>query len=218
MSKTSLNDWASRVALKFLASAREKPPLADPIDQFRLWFKQARSKRRIKVPEAMCLSTVNAKGHPSARMVLLKGFDAQGFRFFTNTGSPKARDLDAHPHAALTFHWEALNRQIRIEGKVTRLPKEVADAYFATRPRLSQIGSWASKQSQPLESRKAFLKDVEAMLDKYRGQDVPPPPHWQGYCVTPERIEFWQAFANRLHDRWLYERQGNSWRTTRLYP
>jgi pyridoxamine 5'-phosphate oxidase len=219
MSKTSLKDWASKAALKLLSASREKPLSPDPIKQFRLWFDQASHTRRIKKPDAMCLSTLNAAGRPTARMVLLKGVDTHGFRFFTNGESPKARDLDAHPHAALTFHWEALDRQVRIEGTVSRLPKETADAYFATRPRLSQIGSWASRQSEPLESRKVFLERVRELLELYQGQQVPAPPHWQGYILHPARMEFWQAFANRLHDRWQYvlEKDGR-WSLTRLYP
>jgi pyridoxamine 5'-phosphate oxidase len=202
-----------------MSAPTDTPGSGDPIQQFGRWFQAARKNRRIALPEAMCLSTINHRGFPTARMVLLKDFDRRGFNFFTNVHSPKARELMARPWAALTFHWPPLGRQIRIEGTVTQLPKRVADAYFATRPRASQVGSWTSRQSEPLESRKALLDAFESLTAQFAGQKVPAPPHWQGFRITPVRVEFWQEGPNRLHDRWLYEKQSSGrWNVTRLYP
>jgi pyridoxamine 5'-phosphate oxidase len=192
---------------------------ADPIRQFQTWFQAARRDKRIELAEAMCLSTVTPSGQPSARMVLLKAVDREGFQFFTNIHSPKARELQTHPRAALTFHWGPQKRQVRIEGKTVRLPKPVADAYFATRPRESQIGSWASRQSQTLESRALLLSAFEKLRKLFEGKKVPAPPHWQGFRVIPHRIEFWQQGVHRLHDRWVYVRGSSGrWSRKRLYP
>jgi pyridoxamine 5'-phosphate oxidase len=199
--------------------ARDPDVLADPIAQFQRWFKQAVNHPQMELPEAMCLSTVNRQGYPTARMVLLKDVDDRGFTFFTNVGSPKAKDLIARPRAALTFHWKPLGRQVRIEGKVLSMPKKTADDYFATRPRLSQIGSWASQQSQTLESRAELDARVSEITERFRGKDVPAPAHWHGFRVIPARIEFWQERPNRLHDRWLFSRRGTGpWKVTRLFP
>jgi pyridoxamine 5'-phosphate oxidase len=196
----------------------DSPLHRNPVQQFQRWFRQARKDPRLDLPEAMCLSTITAGGGPSARMVLLKGVDRRGFNFFTNIDSPKAEDLLARPRAALTFHWRSQRRQIRIEGKVVRLPKSAADAYFATRPRDSQIGSWASRQSQPLESRAKLLEAFHQWERRYQGKKVPAPPHWQGFRLEPARVEFWQERPYRLHDRWLYVKQRDGWKITRLSP
>jgi len=198
---------------------KESQLASNPILQFQSWFRQARRLRELKLPEAMCLSTANSQGNPTARMVLLKEVDAQGFSFFTNIHSPKAKDLLARRKAALTFYWEPLRRQVRIEGKVVRLSKQKSDAYFATRSRASQIGSWASQQSQLLMSREVLLARFRALEAKFRGRTVPAPPHWQGFQLQPLRIEFWQERPNRLHDRWVYVRKSNGrWLRMRLYP
>jgi pyridoxamine 5'-phosphate oxidase len=198
---------------------------SNPFRQFDVWFKQARRDRRLELPEAMCLSTLNARGYPTARMVLMKDYGPQGFSFFTNIHSPKSRELQRHARAALTFHWRSqrradlpAGRQVRIEGKTIRLPKKVADAYFATRPRDSQLGSWASRQSEPLVSRAALIKRFKTFETLFKGKKVPAPPHWQGFQITPERVEFWQEGPHRLHDRWLYEKKGGRWLMKRLYP
>jgi pyridoxamine 5'-phosphate oxidase len=200
-------------------STREPRLPTNPLVLFGQWFGKATRTSDLEMAEAMCLSTVNRKGHPSARMLLLKDFGARGFTFFTNINSPKADDLLARPRAAMTFYWRGLRRQIRIEGRVKRLPKKVADDYFATRPRISQIGSWASKQSHPLESRAVLLKRVKEFEQRFDGRKIPSPDHWQGFALQPERIEFWQEGPYRLHDRWLYDRNSaGRWTMKRLYP
>jgi pyridoxamine 5'-phosphate oxidase len=190
---------------------------SNPIQQFRLWYKQAAG--RMDLPEAMCLSTLNARGAPSGRMVLLKDVSLAGFSFFTNIESSKAEDLRRRPQAALTFYWRPLRRQVRIEGKAVRLPKRVADAYFASRPRDSQIGSWASLQSRPLATREHLLARFQQFADLFKSRKIPAPPHWQGFLIQPARMEFWQEQPNRLHDRWLYTKgQSGRWGMMRLYP
>ncbi len=189
----------------------------DPIELFGDWFRAAQGAG-IYLPESMTLATATPDGRPSARMVLLKGFDQQGFRFFTNYESRKARELDANPRATLVSHWAVLQRQVRIEGTVARLTTEESEAYFKTRPRGAQVGAWASRQSAELADRKLLDDRVEEYQEKFKGGDVPLPPFWGGYRLTPERIEFWQGRANRLHDRLLFERRGEGWQSMRLYP
>jgi pyridoxamine 5'-phosphate oxidase len=189
----------------------------DPIALFREWF-EAATAAGVYLPEAMTLATATPDGRPSARMVLLKGCDEHGFVFFTNYGSRKADDLDANPRAALCLHWAALQRQVRIEGAVSRISEEESFEYFRTRARGSRIGAWASKQSEPLNER-ATLEDAVAKYERdYPDDNVPLPPFWGGYRVAPGRIEFWQGRANRLHDRLVYEGGQDGWRVTRLYP
>jgi len=170
-------------------------------------------------PTAMTLATADANGRVSARIVLLKGVDARGFRFFTNYESAKASQLAAHPQVALCFHWKMLRDpvQVRIEGSVTRLPEAESDAYFATRPRGSQIGAWASLQSQPLPDRATFERRVAEFEARFK-DSVPRPPHWGGYVVAPDRIEFWYGAQFRLHERVCYERDSAGWRKGLLYP
>lgn len=189
----------------------------DPLDLFRDWFAQAR-ETEINDSNAVALATADAEARPSLRMVLLKGFDERGFVFYTNRESRKAGELAANPHAALLFHWKSLRRQVRIEGRVSLASDEESDAYFASRSRDSQLGAWASDQSQPLDRRETFEQRFEAMQRRFDGQPVPRPPHWGGYRVTPERIEFWQDREHRLHERRLFERAGDSWREGLLYP
>lgn len=189
----------------------------DPIALFGSWFSEAEASGLL-LPEAFALATATPDGRPSSRMVLLKGFDERGFRFFTNFGSRKAGQLDANPRAAMTFHWAVLQRQVRIEGAATRVPEDEAEAYFRTRARGSQIGAWASRQSERLEDRATLDRRFKAARSRFSGEEVPLPPFWGGYRLEPDRIEFWQGRANRLHDRLLFEKEGTGWARGRLYP
>ena len=192
-------------------------PGLDPIQLFGQWFEAAR-KAGILLPEAMTLATASADGAPSARVVLLKGFDQRGFEFYTNLGSRKANELTANPRAALCFHWGVLQRQVRIEGSVRALSRETSAAYFGTRARGSRIGAWASRQSESLPEREQLERRVEAMEKRFEGREVPLPDFWGGYRLDPERIELWQGRADRLHDRLLFERDGEGWGCRRLFP
>jgi pyridoxamine 5'-phosphate oxidase len=192
---------------------------AEPFALFAAWMEDAR-KTEPADPNAMALATVDASGLPNVRMVLLKGVDAHGFVFYTNLGSRKGQELAGQAKAALVFHWKSLARQVRVRGPVERVSDAEADAYFATRPRGSQIGAWASKQSTPLESRMAFEKAVALTTAKYAVGTVPRPPHWSGFRVVPQVMEFWHDRPFRLHDRVEYRRAdgGGDWTKTRLYP
>ncbi len=191
----------------------------EPLRLFAAWFAEARRSEPVN-PEAMTLATVDADGRPNARMVLLKGFDERGFVFYSNAESAKGGELAAAPQAALTFYWKALQRQVRLRGHVEAVSNAEADAYFATRSRMAQIGAWASKQSAALESRLAFEKAIARFTAKFAIGTVPRPPHWVGYRVVPSEIEFWQERQFRLHDRIAFTRDSVSapWTKTRLYP
>jgi len=189
----------------------------DPFQLFDEWFAEARANEPNDA-EAMALATADASGRPSVRMVLLKGHGPEGFVFYTNEQSAKGGQLGENPRAALLFHWKSLRRQVRIEGPTERVADEEANAYFASRGRDSQLGAWASDQSRPLDSRETFEQRFEDMQTRYDGQDVPRPPHWGGYRVIPERIEFWTDRAHRLHERRLFARQGSGWSEGLLYP
>ena len=192
----------------------------DPIEEFRALFAQAQAVDRTGLhdPTAMSLATVSSDGSPSVRIVLLKGVDERGFVFFTNLNSRKGRELIATPRAALCFYWPALDTQIRIEGAVEPVSDAEADAYFATRVRESQIGAWASQQSEPLASMDELRARVAAVENLYANKPVPRPPYWTGRRVRPERIEFWHAGEHRLHERRLFERDGDRWTLRRLFP
>ena len=193
--------------------------MTDPFQQFAEWFREAQAAVPVD-PNAMVLSTVSTEGRPSSRVVLLKGFDAEGFVFYGNLDSRKFRELRATRWAALNFHWKPLEKQVRIEGRTTQVSDAEADAYFATRPRGSQIGAWASRQSEPLASREALEAAVREVEARHAGREVPRPPHWSGFRLAPDRIEFWKAGAFRLHDRFVYRRAGPGapWTVERLYP
>ena len=191
----------------------------EPLALFAAWMAEAVASEPCD-PNAMALATIGTDGLPDVRMVLMKGFDAQGFVFYTNTGSQKGRELKAAPKAALLFYWKSLNRQVRLRGPVETVTDADADAYFATRPRGAQIGAWASKQSEPLESRLAFEKAIALYTAKFGLGAVPRPPHWSGYRIVPMGIEFWHDRPFRLHDRIEFKRErvGASWTKTRMYP
>jgi pyridoxamine 5'-phosphate oxidase len=191
---------------------------ADPIAQFGLWLAQA-TEAGLPEPNAMVLATADAGGKPSARTVLLKGLDERGFVFFTNQQSRKADDLAANPYCALVFPWHAMERQVRVEGAVSKLPTDEVDAYFASRPRGSQLGAWASQQSQPVESREELDLQYASYERQWpEGTEISPPYFWGGYRVRPEAFEFWQGRTGRLHDRLAYYRANDAWRLVRLQP
>ncbi len=189
----------------------------DPIQQFARWFHEAVSAK-LPLPEAVTLATADLEGRPSARVVLLKDFDEHGFVFFTNYESRKARELTANPRAALCFWWPPLERQVRIEGRVTRVADPESDAYFSTRPRGSQIGAWASEQSAVIESRRILEERAAELSARWIESSVPRPPHWGGFRLAAEAIEFWQNRDDRLHDRFRYRRIGTKWMIERLAP
>jgi pyridoxamine 5'-phosphate oxidase len=196
----------------------ERDVAGDPIEQFRAWFDEAAAADFVE-PNAMTLATCAADGTPSARIVLLKEFDARGFVFYTSYEGAKAAELADNPRAELLFFWDKLGKSVRINGTVTKVPRSMSEAYFATRPVKSQLGAWASHQSRPIESREALRDQFEQMAERFGDGEAPTPPHWGGYRVVPERIEFWQGQRSRLHDRLLYIKQRNGdWQLQRLSP
>lgn len=200
----------------------DMPPLRradlddDPISQFQAWL--ATAEREVPLPEAITLATVDERGDPDARMVLLKGVDERGFRFFTNDDSAKGSQLEGRPRAALIVYWRELDRQVRVRGSVERLPAEESDAYFAGRPRDSQLGAWASPQSEPIADRSALDERLEEAEVRFGSGPVARPDFWGGYLVLPEAVEFWQGQVGRLHDRFLYRRGAGGWELERLAP
>jgi pyridoxamine 5'-phosphate oxidase len=189
----------------------------DPIARFGEVYGRAQ-KSGIDLPDAAGLATVGEDGKPSLRMVLLKGVDERGFVFYTNLESQKGREIELNPNVSLCFWWPPLKEQVRIDGQAELVSDTEADAYFATRDRLSQIGAWASRQSSELESIEQLMDDVDRVATEYENREVPRPPHWSGYRLKPERIEFWISRPFRLHERYLYTRQGDGWTVTVLYP
>jgi pyridoxamine 5'-phosphate oxidase len=188
----------------------------DPIIQFGSWF--ALAKEAVRQPDAVALATADGLGVPSVRMVLLKGWDERGFVFFTNYETRKGGELAANPHAAIAAYWEPLDRQVRVEGPITPVSDEESDRYFASRPRASQLAAYASDQSRPLANRAALESAVGEAEAAFAGREVPRPPHWGGFLLSPTVIEFWQHRENRLHDRFVYRRHGDGWVVERLAP
>jgi pyridoxamine 5'-phosphate oxidase len=190
----------------------------DPLELFLRWLGEA-EEAGVAEPGAMALATADPEGRPSVRIVLLRGADEQGLRFFTSYESPKAHDMEANPRAAVSFNWPQLHRQVRVRGQVRRLPPEDSDAYFASRPRGNRLAAWASEpQSTPVDSREQLERHYEALEREHSGREVPRPPSWGGYLLEPEEWEFWSGRENRLHDRIRYTRVAGSWKVERLAP
>lgn len=200
-----------------LAGLAQKDLARDPFRQFEKWFQEVEAAK-VAEPNAMVLATATRDGRPSTRTVLLKALDGRGFVFFTNYDSRKGRDLAENARVSLLFPWIAYERQVIVEGAVTKLPREESDAYFHSRPRPSQLAAWASPQSTIIGSRAALEEAMKTLERKYAGLEVPLPPHWGGYRVTPESVEFWQGRRNRLHDRLRYRREKDGWIVERLAP
>lgn len=191
----------------------------DPIVAFARWLDEAEDRSHVAYANAVCLSTVDEHDWPEGRMVLLKGVEDRGFVFFTNYHSAKGRALEAMPRAALTFYWDDLGRQVRVQGAVEPVSAEDSDTYFRTRPRGSQLGAWVSEQSAPVEGREELETRWKETAESYEGRDIPRPPHWGGYLIRPKMIEFWQEGAHRLHDRIRFQRaHGSGWRVDRISP
>lgn len=191
---------------------------ADPIDQFKVWLEEA-LEAQVEEPTALVLSTVSAAGRPSARVVLLKGVDESGLSFYTNYSSRKGHELEQNPYASMTFFWPALERQVRVEGRIVKVSPEESDAYFHSRPKGSQIGAWASAQSRVIESREVLEQREQALAEQYaEAAALPRPEHWGGFRLEPDYLEFWQGRPSRLHDRIVYERERSSWQIRRLAP
>ncbi|NBX03902.1 MAG: pyridoxamine 5'-phosphate oxidase [Alphaproteobacteria bacterium] len=188
------------------------------VERFETWLAEAKADKSLAEPTAMCLSTADRNGHPSSRIVLLKGFDARGFVFYSNGESRKATELMENTHAALCFYWMSKGRQVRVEGLVVPVSKEECDIYFASRHRESQIGAWASQQSRTMPDRQVLEDAIAHYEEKFAGLSVPRPPHWIGWRVVPDRVEFWQEGDFRLHDRDLYVCDGDGWTVVKLYP
>jgi pyridoxamine 5'-phosphate oxidase len=199
------------------AGLREADLAPDPIEQFRRWFGEAIAAG-LHEPNAMTVATSTPDGRPSARVVLLKGFDERGFVFYTNHEGRKGRELEENPYCALVFYWGELERQVRIEGRASRVPGEESDAYYESRPRGSRLGAWASAQSREVGDRATLEEGLRSLEAEYEGRDVPRPPFWGGYRVEPEAVEFWQGRENRLHDRLVYRRAPGGWEVVRLQP
>ncbi|HSR18183.1 MAG TPA: pyridoxamine 5'-phosphate oxidase [Ignavibacteriaceae bacterium] len=214
-SKTMIYHLRTKYGLKHFLDESSIP--ANPFALFESWMNSA-IKEKVTEPNAMNFSTVNKKGMPSSRVVLLRGFDKNGFVFYTNYHSRKANDLKVNPRACVTFYWQKLEKQVRIEGKIKKVLKHVSDEYFGSRPRMSQVSAWASEQSRVLESREELDRIVENLTNKYKGKKIPRPAHWGGYCLVPISFEFWQGRPDRLHDRILYKKTKDSWKINRLFP
>jgi len=200
-----------------LAGLLEKDLARDPFRQFEKWFQEAEAAK-LTEPNAMTISTATRDGRPSARTMLLKGVDGRGFVFYSNYESRKGRELEANPRATLVFPWLAIERQVIVEGTVTKVAREESDAYFHSRPRASQLGAWVSQQSSIIAGRSLLEESMKALEKKYAGQEVPLPPYWGGWRLMPETVEFWQGRRSRLHDRLRYRRVAEGWTIERLAP
>ena len=200
-----------------LAGLAEKDLARDPFRQFEKWFSEAEAAK-VAEPNAMILATATRDGRPSTRTVLLKSVDGRGFVFYSNYESRKGRELDANPRASLLFPWISLERQVIVEGTVAKVAREESEAYFHARPRASQLGAWVSAQSTIISDRRVLDDSLKALEQKYAGQEVPLPPHWGGWRLAPENVEFWQGRRNRLHDRLRYRREKDGWIVERLAP
>jgi pyridoxamine 5'-phosphate oxidase len=209
---------ASNMRKEYISTGLDKADVDhDPVVQFHVWFENA-IDADLHEPNAMILATATGEGKPSARTVLLKGYDERGFVFYTNYEGRKAGELETNPECALLFYWGELERQVRVEGTVSRISEQESDAYFASRPRGSRLGAWASQQSRPVEHRSVLEERIRALEAEYEGREIPRPPFWGGYRVEPESIEFWQGRESRLHDRLVYRREDGAWRMERLQP
>jgi pyridoxamine 5'-phosphate oxidase len=186
-----------------------------PFDLFKSWMTDA--LEQISEPNAFVLSTVNAEGKPSSRVLLLRDLDDKGFNFFTNYNSQKSQDIERNPHVCMNFFWYQSERQVRVSGRIEKLSSEASEDYFNSRPYESKIGAWSSPQSSVIESREVLNKNVKDFSSQYT-EDVPRPPHWGGYCIVPDKIEFWQGRSSRLHDRFVYSLEGEEWKIVRLAP
>lgn len=190
---------------------------ATPFDLFSRWFEEA-IKQEVKDVNAMTIATVSAQNKPSARVVLLRGYDEQGFVFFTNYSSHKGKDISHNPNVSLSFFWPDLEKQIRIEGVASKVSEEISEEYFRSRPRESQLGAWASAQSEIIDSRETLIRKLEELDEKYKNAPVPRPDNWGGYLIAPEKFEFWQGRVSRLHDRIVYFKQQDTWKICRVSP
>ena len=209
-------DHVARLRKEYTRSGLEETD-PDPVEQFRRWFDETLAAG-LHEPNAMILATATPDGRPSARVVLLKGFDERGFVFYTNYEGRKGEELETNPCCALVFYWGELERQVRVEGRASRVPERESDEYFGSRPRGSQLGAWASEQSRPVGGREVLEERLRGLEAEYEGREVPRPPFWGGYRVEPEAVEFWQGRENRLHDRLVYRRSGRGWGRERLQP